>query len=176
MAVTGMGPLSKKVCMLGTFAVGKTSLVRQFVHSTFIDDYLSTIGVQMSNKTVNVDIPGTGKTREVKLILWDLSHVEKFDAAVKAHLHGSHAAIVVFDLTRPQTFSEYEDMLHGYLESNPDSKLVFAGNKTDVSTDDASRQEISQVAEKFGCPVFFTSAKTSDNVEALFQTVAFQFV
>lgn len=174
--MTGTGPLSKKVCMLGTFAVGKTSLVRQFVYSQFTDDYLSTLGVQMSNRTINVDIPDTDKTREIKLILWDLSHVEKFDAIVKTHLHGSHAAIVVFDLTRPQSFAEYEAMIQGYRDINPESAIVLAGNKADLSDEKEPREEINKIAENFHCPVFFTSAKTADNVEALFNAVAQQFI
>jgi small GTP-binding protein len=158
--------------MLGTFAVGKTSLVRQFVYSQFTDDYLSTLGVQMSNKTVKVDVPGSDKQRDINLILWDLSHVEKFDAVVKTHLHGSHAAIVVFDLTRPQSFSEYETMINGFMDINPDSTIVLAGNKSDLSEDKEPRQQIHEIASQLNCPVFYTSAKTADNVDALFQSVA----
>lgn len=176
MAVTGTGPLSKKVCMLGTFAVGKTSLVRQFVYSQFTDDYLSTLGVQMSSKSVDVALSDSNKTREIKLILWDLAHVEKFDSVVKNHLHGSHAAIVVFDLTRPQSFAEYESMIQGYLDINPDSALVLAGNKADLSVEEEPREVIQKFAKELKCPVFFTSAKTADNVEALFQAVAEQFI
>jgi small GTP-binding protein len=156
--------------MLGTFAVGKTSLIQQFVYSQFKDDYLSTIGVQLSNKTVDLE------NQQIKLILWDLAHVEKFDGIVKSHLLGSHAAIVVFDLTRPHSFAEYEAMISGYLDINPDSKLVLAGNKSDLSEEEETRQKIATIAAELNCPYFITSAKTAENVEAMFHTVAQQLV
>ena len=165
--------VSKKVCMLGTFAVGKTSLVRRFVHQKFDENYLSTIGVQLSNKVIELmNAQKTGQSIRVKLILWDLAHLERFDAAVKNYLHGAHAAIVVLDLTRPNTFSEYASMLTAFRDINPDGELVFVGNKSDLSDDKNIQQLVAEIASDHEARFFFTSAKTGENVEKMFFELA----
>jgi len=67
---------SKKVCLLGEFAVGKTSLVRRFVYNRFDEKYLSTIGVKVSRKTVSV--PRGQEMDELNMLLWDLAGGERF--------------------------------------------------------------------------------------------------
>lgn len=62
-----MAVLQKKICMLGGFSVGKTSLVRRYVHSVFSDAYLTTVGVKIDKKIVTLP------DRTVNLILWDLA-------------------------------------------------------------------------------------------------------
>lgn len=75
-----VGPkqLKKKICMLGTHGVGKTSLVRHFVHSIFDDHYLSTIGVKIDRKTVQLD------EVEVTMVLWDIAGEEDFFRSLPA--------------------------------------------------------------------------------------------
>ena len=67
-----MDIVKKKICMLGTFAVGKTSLVQRFVRSVFSDRYLTTVGVRIDQKTLTVD------DRQVELILWDIHGDDEF--------------------------------------------------------------------------------------------------
>lgn len=167
--------ISKKICMLGTFGVGKTSLVRQFVYHKFDESYLSTIGVQLSNKSIG-PIDHQGKTVQLNLILWDLAHLDKFDAVVKNYFHGSHGAVVVFDLTRPQSFQEYENLVHPFFEVNPNSKLVVVGNKTDLDGTTASKDQVIRLANEMNCPSFFTSAKTGEQVEAMFTALAHSII
>lgn len=165
--------ISKKICMLGTFGVGKTSLVRQFVYQKFDERYLSTIGVQISNKTIEpLREPQSGRIVQINLILWDLAHLEKFDAVVKNYFHGSHGAVIVYDLTRPQTFGDYEALTEPFFGANPNAKVVLVGNKIDLSENDESRQELSARAERLNCSCFFTSAKTGQDVERMFTTLA----
>ncbi|MBN1560320.1 GTP-binding protein [candidate division KSB1 bacterium] len=165
--------ISKKICMLGTFAVGKTSLIRQFIHQKFDEKYLSTIGVQLSNKVVELtNDRRTGRPTSVKLILWDLAHLERFDAPVRNYLHGAHASVVVLDLTRPQSFSEYEEMLDVFSDTNPQGKFVFVGNKTDLAADDDTRQLVEMMASHYNSAAFFTSAKTGENVDNMFLELA----
>ncbi len=162
--------ISKKVCMLGTFGVGKTSLVRQFVYHKFDESYLSTIGVQLSNKTVHLE--HQSKSVQLNLILWDLAHLEKFDAVVKNYFHGSHGAVVVMDLSRPQSFQEYENFIRPFFDVNPNSKIVLVGNKTDIEKTDAAKSDVVKLANELVCPCFFTSAKTGERVEEMFVKLA----
>lgn len=152
--------------MLGSFGVGKTSLVRRFVHNKFDEKYLTTIGVQISQKTLS---PIKNSNESLKLILWDIAHIEKFDNVIKNYFRGSHAAIIVFDFSRPQTFKESDVFLKPYFNVNPKSKIIFVGNKVDlVEGDSIETEQLLQFAKKFNTSHFLTSAKTGKNVEALF--------
>src|ERR1043165_1179544 len=89
--------LQKKICMLGAFAVGKTSLVTRYVKSIFSENYLTTVGVKIDKKTVTVD------STEVNLILWDLAGEDEFVQLQTSYLKGSSGYILVSDGTRSDT-------------------------------------------------------------------------
>ena len=89
--------IQKKICMLGSFAVGKTSLVRRFVHSMFTDKYLTTVGVKIDNKKL---VYGD---KEVSLLLWDLYGEDEFQRVQTSYLRGSSGLLLVADGTRPET-------------------------------------------------------------------------
>lgn len=165
--------LSKKVCMLGTFGVGKTSLVRRYVHSVFDDKYLSTIGVQIYQKILSEDeeLPHRSGER-LKLILWDLANIEKFTPTIRNYFSGSSAAIVVTDLTRPETCDEKQIHLKEFLDINAKAKLIFAGNKHDLAESSSlATDALQKLSATFEAPALLTSAKTGENVNALFQQI-----
>src|SRR6185295_4285075 len=89
--------IQKKICMLGAFAVGKTSLVARYVKSIFSDKYLTTVGVKIDKKVVNVN------SQEVNLILWDLAGEDEFVQLQTSYLKGSSGYILVADGTRSDT-------------------------------------------------------------------------
>lgn len=162
--------ISKKICMLGTFGVGKTSLVRRFVYDKFDEKYLSTIGVQISQKQLPpMKNSSAGRTERLNLILWDLAQIEKFNNVIKNYFRGSQGAIIVFDVTRLKTFKETDVLLKSYLEMNPKSKLVFVGNKTDlVKSSELDLEQFLRLSESYQTSYFLTSAKTGKNVGQLF--------
>ena len=169
--------ISKKICMLGTFGVGKTSLVRRFVYNKFEEKYLSTIGVHISYKIIDVKKPETMTSPKLKLILWDIAHIEKFDAVIKNYFRGSSGAIVVCDLSRSQTFKNIESFLTPYLEMNPNSKNVFVGNKIDlIDEPDRLKEQLLQNVRSYKSQLVLTSAKTGSNVEALFNKLGTMLV
>lgn len=169
--------LSKKICMLGTFGVGKTSLVRRFVYSVFEEKYLSTLGVQISQKQLTELGPNSRKVDQLNLILWDLANVEKFTAAVKNYYRGAAGAIIVTDLTRRESCDEMRIHLREFLETNPDAVLIFAGNKVDlVREDDLPRPELQELAAKYRAAWLRTSAKTGENVQELFEKMGEQLL
>jgi small GTP-binding protein len=88
--------IQKKVCLLGTSGVGKTSLVAQFVHSMFSDKYLTTVGVKIDKKSMAVD--GT----EVTLVIWDLAGDDDFQRLQISYLRGTSGYLLVADGTRAQ--------------------------------------------------------------------------
>jgi len=158
--------ISKKICMLGSFGVGKTSLVRRFVYNEFKEDYLSTIGVHIHQKVVS---PSKDRGTGLKMILWDIAHIEKFNGVIRNYFRGAHGAIVVFDMTRPGTFDGSSLYLKPFLELNPKSKIIFVGNKIDLLDDDAMNMEqLLQLNKTYHAPYILTSARTNKNVTELF--------
>ncbi len=161
---------SKKICLLGDFAVGKTSLVRKFVYDLFDDKYISTIGVKVSRKTVAV-ITDDG-VAELTMMLWDLAGSEDFNHIRTSYLRGSAGAILVCDLTRPETLANLRAYAQDLREQIEDPKLILAANKMDLRDEQRiDEAEIVALAEELGTSPIFTSAKTGQGVEEIFRTL-----
>ncbi|PKO21344.1 MAG: GTP-binding protein [Chloroflexi bacterium HGW-Chloroflexi-1] len=167
---------SKKVCLLGDFAVGKTSLVRRFVYNRFDDKYISTIGVKVSRKVVAV--PASGQVVELTMMLWDMSDSEELDAVRTSYLRGAAGAVLVCDLTRPETlerllaYAEAVQKIEYHLgeyhlgEYHLGEYHLGEYHLGDTHLDEA---RIAAMAAHLGAPYFFTSAKTGDEIETLFR-------
>lgn len=144
--------------MIGDVGVGKTSLVRQFVHQVFDDTYLSTIGVRVDSKNMKID------GQEVNMLLWDLAGEMSQAKVFKDYLKGAHGVIAVFDITRPDS---YENVLG--IVSNEEWNIsqipsLIIGNKNDLKVD-------GDVESGYTCDLF-TSAKNNENVESVFDSIA----
>lgn len=164
--------IQKKVCLLGSFAVGKTSLVRRFVYNSFEEKYLSTIGVAISRKQTRVN-----EGRIVSMIIWDLAGSDEFNGKHVSYLQGAAGALLVCDLARADTFAIIQEY-HAKLKSvSPEASIVLIGNKTDiVVVSEESEAQIARLAMQFNAPYLFTSAKTGVNVEECFQVLAEQMI
>jgi small GTP-binding protein len=156
--------IQKKVCMLGDFAIGKTSLVRRYVYRLFDDRYLNTIGVNIARKEVDL----TEQTR-VMLLIWDLSGSEKFDRNRADYLCGSSGALLVCDLTRPETIASLKPIHDHFMEINPTASVIMVGNKTDLlEGNPESMKQLMVTASGLTLPYQLTSAKTGDGVDEVF--------
>lgn len=154
----------KKVCMLGATSVGKTSLVRQFVETTFSDKYHSTIGVKVDKKVVV-----TGN-REVTMMLWDIQGEDDEFKIRPAFLRGASGYILVVDLTRAATLESAKRiqlMIEKKIGRVP-FQILF--NKNDLEDD--FEIDHSWMVEFAGEAVLRTSAKTGENVEEAFLGLA----
>lgn len=158
--------ISKKVCMLGSFGVGKTSLVRRFVYNEFKEDYLSTIGVHIHKKTTPLT---TDASSGINFILWDIAQIEKFNEVIKNYFRGSHGAIVIFDVTRVKTFRGTDIYLKPFLDMNPNCRLILVANKIDlVERELIVMEQLLHLSKAYHAPFVMTSAKTGENVEEVF--------
>jgi len=163
--------LSKKVCLLGDFAVGKTSMVRRFVYDLFEDKYLSTIGVKVSRKVVAV--PRDGATIELTIMLWDLADSKEFDSIRVSYLRGTTGAVAVCDLTRPSTVDGLYKYSRDLRAINPEAHLILAANKTDLTDQQAvTAAQIEAAALNIKAPFYLTSARTGENVDQVFRHLA----
>lgn len=162
-----MKVMQKKVCVLGDFAVGKTSLIRQFVYQRFSEKYLSTIGVQLSRKTLK------RPNLILHLILWDLAGGDNHRATRSSYLRGVTGAIIVCDLTRHNTLPFLEAYTNQVREVNPKAPIIFVGNKLDLTEERViSDAELAQFSKKLAIPYRLTSAKTGTQIEEVFKLMA----
>jgi small GTP-binding protein len=154
--------IQKKICMLGTFAVGKTSLVSQFVKSIFSDKYHSTVGVKVDKKQVTVG------GDELDLLLWDIYGEDEFQKLRTSYLRGSAGYVLVVDGTRRETLGQAVAFQNRAEEAVGKVPFVLMVNKADLTekweVDEAALEELSQR----GWPIFKTSAKTGTGVEEAF--------
>ncbi len=157
--------IQKKVCLLGGFAVGKTSLVSRFVRSIFSDKYLTTVGVKIDKKLMAVD------GHDVTLVLWDLYGQDEFQSIQETQLRGTAAYLLVVDGTRPATLETAHDLQQRTERIVGTVPFMVVLNKSDLAAE--WRLDDSAVATSFArsAGVVRASAKTGDGVEAAFVTL-----
>lgn len=159
--------IQKKVCILGPTGVGKTSLIKQFVEGIFSDKYKTTIGVKIDKKQVS-----QGEL-DIQLLLWDLEGIDRYCGFNPRYLRGASACIIVVDQTRSQSLLEGMEIFELAKDHYPDIPAFFVVNKTDLPASwHWSEDELAVYTEKFAS-LIKTSAKTGENVEDLFHTIAF---
>jgi len=149
--------IRKKILLIGDFNVGKTSLIRRYVDNTFDDKYLTTIGVKISKKLVEI------KEDACELLIWDVEGATAVKKIPIAYMKGASGAIFVGDVTRKETIESIENHIDIFLNINPDAHYVKAYNKIDALN--ASQKEELTLDEKS----FFSSAKDDLNVAQLFE-------
>jgi small GTP-binding protein len=166
------GPLKlkKKICLLGAFGVGKTSLVRAFVHSIFSEEYLSTIGVQISEKTVRIGCD------ELKLMLWDIAGEEEFFQIPSNYVAGAAGYLLVVDGTRPETLETALEVKERVDREVGDLPCLLLFNKSDRVEDWNLSEERIDAFRSDGWICLRTSAKTGENVEQAFSDLAARLI
>jgi small GTP-binding protein len=163
-----MSVITKKICLLGDFNVGKTSLIKRFVENKFSEQYLSTVGVQVSRKSVEIKIDSD--VHQVNLMIWDLEGNTKFKPITPSYLKGASGAIIIADLTRTNTLSSLNQHIDLFSQVNPQATIAIAFNKADL----VSPEKLNKLLEMYSShhpqvlSTYFTSAKTGDNVTDIF--------
>ncbi len=158
--------VAKKVCMVGGYGVGKTSLVKRFVDSIFSDKYLTTVGVKIDKKQLRVG------GEDVTLMLWDLAGEDAVTEVRLSHLRGASAYILVADGTRGPTLDTALDLQKRVRNSIGPLPFVLVVNKADLQDKWEIRQDSLDKLSAEGWPVFLSSAKSGAGVEELFLKVA----
>lgn len=158
--------IKKKVCMLGAFAVGKTSLVARYVESIFSERYQTTVGVKIDKKEVSID------GRDATLLLWDLHGEDEFQRVRMSYLRGTSGYLLVADGTRAATVEKAIDLQRRAEETVGPVPFLFLLNKSDlVEEREVSDAELHEL-EARGWKCLATSAKTGDGVEDAFERLA----
>jgi small GTP-binding protein len=158
--------IQKKICMLGTSGVGKTSLVAQYVSSMFSEKYLTTVGVKIDKKIAKVD------ETEMTLVIWDLAGDDDYQRLQTSYLRGTSGYLLVADGTRRVTLDLALELQKRVAEAVGPVPFVIALNKADLApqweVDDARIAELT--AQDW--TVIRTSAKEAAGVEQAFTDLA----
>lgn len=168
--------VEKKVCLLGDFGVGKTSLIRRFVENAYDDRYLSTLGVKVSKKSFVIkDMKKKPFFKaNLTLLIWDLVGQKGFHSTQTSAYQGTNGAFVVCDLSRPDTIDSLEWWISSLYNITKPIPLVFLANKVDLTEESVPlelNRKLDAIANKYKADFFATSAKTGKNVETAFQTI-----
>jgi small GTP-binding protein len=167
-----------KIVLCGAWAVGKTSVRRRYMGETFIQDHLSTLGADFSVNKVDLN-----DDTIIELQIWDLAGQPGFESLRQRFFKGTSAALMVFDLERPETFHEldswFEQLWRGMDEKS--MPIAILGNKVDLSNLQVSEQQVLDYIEKLKkdngiedahITYMTTSAKTGENINECFYQIA----
>lgn len=158
--------IKKKICMLGAFAAGKTSLVQRFVYSLFSEKYLTTVGVKIDKKTLSIN--GSA----IDFILWDLHGEDEFQKVRMSYLRGAAGCIYVIDGTRHATVNVAFNLLEKVQATIGSIPFVLVLNKWDLRQDWEIDADTLSLLEQRSAVVVKTSAKTGKDVETAFHALA----
>mmetsp|Transcript_66112 Transcript_66112/g.137802 ORF Transcript_66112/g.137802 Transcript_66112/m.137802 type:complete len:204 (-) Transcript_66112:43-654(-) len=159
--------LARKIVLVGNSGVGKTALVLRFVQGTYKDDYPGTIGGSYLAKQITVEgVP-------FNLQIWDTAGQERFRSMVRIYYRGASAAILCCDVTDAASFQQLPVWV-GELKNvlGDDVILEIACTKCDLQNKCVTREQVEEYGKTIGASVIETSAKSKENVEALFETLA----
>ena len=163
--------IKKKICLIGAFAVGKTSLAQRYMHSIFSEKYHTTVGVKVDKKTVQV------KGQTVDLIIWDLHGEDDFQSVRMSYLRGASGCLYVVDGTRAATLDVALNLRAKAVKAIGPVPSILVLNKSDLNPQwEIDTQTIAALSEKEALAVIRTSAKTGDAVESVFQQLAIRML
>jgi small GTP-binding protein len=151
----------RKVCLLGDGGVGKTSLVRRYVEDVFSDSYIISFGTKVSKKVIDL-----GEV-ELTLMIWDILGQKSDDPLHAAYYRGANGALLVGDLTRPETMRHVVRWKEEFLKVCPGAVFVAASNKSDLESAMQPR-DLKEIVDALGVELKRTSAMTGEGVEELF--------
>jgi hypothetical protein len=152
----------KKICVIGEFGVGKTSLISRYVRSIFSEKYHTTIGVKIDKKQVTVD------GSEVNLVIWDVAGESQLGSMKSSHVAGASGYLLVADGTRLGTMEAamaLQQRISAILGPVP---FILALNKADLTESWEIAAESVDALKLTGWDIRTSSAKTGDGVEDIF--------
>ena len=162
--------IQKKVCILGAFAVGKTSLASRFVSGIFSEKYLSTMGVKIDRKSIEL------ADATVNFMLWDIHGEEANKKVSSTYMRGAAAYLLVIDGTRIATIDTARELSRRIQSEVGDVPFVVLLNKCDLKDEWQCTAEHLETMRADGWEYYITSARNGENVDAAFTRLAEQLL
>jgi small GTP-binding protein len=159
-----------KVVLIGETAVGKTSIISQFMEKIFqVDLQTSTVGT-LSSKSFTY-----GKNKILKFEIWDTAGQERYRSLAKMFYKEANVAILVYDITRKATFTEIQNYWSKEINDNAPANImkILCANKSDLVDDETVDEKVARdYAKEIGATFHTTSAKNNDGINDLFLNIA----
>lgn len=156
-----------KVVMMGDGAVGKTSLVLRYTQNTFSPEYKQSLGASFAVRDLEVN------KQHVKLVIWDVAGQPSFRQVRRHYYSGAHGALLVFDVTKPQSFMTLHNWYNDFRRVVPQGIIILIGNKTDLEAERIVPPEAAQMLQNWlKMPYVETSAATATGVQEAFLSLA----
>ncbi|UCG70442.1 MAG: GTP-binding protein [Thermoplasmata archaeon] len=167
-----------KICFVGDGGVGKTSLIRRYVHDVFDDKYLATIGTKMTRKEIILDYPEKDVRFRIDAIIWDIMGQKAFKRLLhEAYFRGAKGILGVCSLTDSNSLKGLNDWVESIKEVVGEVPIVILANKSDLETEiRLENDEIEDIATSWGAQHLYTSAKTGDNVDKAFLAIGKEMI
>lgn len=152
---------------MGDGAVGKTSLVLRYTQNTFSPEYKQSLGASFAVQDLDI------QRQHVKLVIWDIAGQPSFQQVRRHYYSGAHGALLVFDVTKPETFMTLHNWFNDFRRVVPRGEIVLVGNKVDLEENRIVPQEAAHMLQRWwNLPYFETSAATATGVQDAFLLLA----
>ena len=157
-----------KILLLGDSEVGKSCFLMRYSDNVFVENYITTIGLDYKLKIVKLD---SGKT--IKVQLWDTAGQDKYRTIAKNYYKGSHGILLLYDITKITSFENIREWIRDIKEEVSEKAIIFLiGNKIDLTDNrKISKEKGEELAEEYKIPFFEASAISGENVDEVFKAL-----
>lgn len=156
-----------KLVALGDGAVGKTSCIKRYTEDSFSERYIATIGTTFALKTVEAQSPNGSKI-SARIVLWDLAGQPTYNELRRRYMAGASMAVIVYDVTRPQTFLDIGEWFTKFITVCPNAVVAIVANKIDRPDRLVPPEAGLMVKRWLDVLHYETSAKTGENINRMF--------
>ena len=155
-----------KILLLGDSEVGKSCFLMRYSDNVFVENYITTIGLDYKLKYVQLD---SGET--IKVQLWDTAGQDRYRTIAKNYYKGSHGILLLYDVTKLSSFENIREWIKDIKEEVYEKAIIFLiGNKIDKTTErKITTEQGTKLAEEYNLPFFEASAKSGENVDEIFK-------
>ena len=161
-----------KLMVLGDSNVGKSSILTKYCKNQFLSKYITTIGIDFQIKYLNIN------NKRIKVQIWDTAGQERYRVVTKNYFNTSNGFIIIYDITDRRSFNNINNWME-QIESfiGKEVKCILFGNKNDLENKrDVQIEEGKELAKKYNCPFFETSAKEGNNIEEGFKEIIMEII
>ena len=157
-----------KILLLGDSEVGKSCFLMRYADNVFVENYITTIGLDYKLKYIQLD---SGEI--IKVQLWDTAGQDRYRTIAKNYYKGSHGILLLYDVTKTNSFENIREWIRDIREEVYEKAIIFLiGNKIDKKEDRKIQTEQgAKLAEEFNLPFFEASAKSGENVDEIFKAL-----
>lgn len=168
--------LKSKICLIGDWGVGKTSLIRKFVFDQFDDKYLVTFGTKVTKKRIKFR-KNNGNIIDLNLMIWDIMGQKEFKKVQVLAYKNTNGIFLVCDVTRRETLESIPEWRSEIYKITGNVPVIILANKSDLKEQNkVSTNDLAEMANKLQATYFYTSAKTGENVEIAFNKMGLKII